>query len=500
MWHFVSQLVSFVTFLSVTMGTPLTGTTNGTCNLPIHAGVRVSGYDIGDSHPATSADECCDLCANNPSCKVFCFVKSRKICWLKTQAANGKPDKDCTTGATTITPPPPPPSPVLPGCTQDDDCNGCGLCEMNTSAKLDRSSDSDRGTCKCDVGWTGNHCESINFGKAYRCGNGGLCMNQSNASDFDRTYSTSFTSSWGGEAVQSDDGKFHVYAASFAKDETLSAWLYLSRVVHGVASQPQGPYVLADIALGPLNNTRAWDAVTQHNPAIQRDPVSGTYLLYYMGSTNNATASTGGGECATHPETKTLCMQRIGLATSTSPYGPWKRRPEPVLGPGPDGSWDDQFTTNPTPHVFANGSVLLIYKARSKENFNAMETGAAFAEHWSGPYKRIGNGPIAVPADCEDAGIYYSVAMQMYRIVFHCGCSYQTVWSRNGVDWNVTTPHMPWCNLSMSDNTFEVVSRRERPKWLVGAAGTPTHLFTGVFPPHDDHQGDTYTLVQEILP
>lgn len=93
-------------------------------------------------------------------------------------------------------------------------------------------------------------------------------------------------------------------------------------LAQGVASQPHGPYTITDIALGPLSNTSRWDAVTQHNPAIQRDPVSGTYLLFYMGSTNNATPSTGGGPCATHPETNTLCMQRIGLATSASPYGP----------------------------------------------------------------------------------------------------------------------------------------------------------------------------------
>lgn len=149
---------------------------NGTCVLPIHAGIRVSGYDIGNSHPATSPAECCDLCSKIPSCKAFCYVNSRKICWLKTQATDASPDKDCkttclfasqrvahlkgvtfawvllflvwcvrypvlchswrasgvlgTTGAVTISPPPPPPpppSPVLPGCVHDDDCNGCGM-------------------------------------------------------------------------------------------------------------------------------------------------------------------------------------------------------------------------------------------------------------------------------------------------------------------------------------------------------------------------------------
>jgi hypothetical protein len=31
----------------------------------------------------------------------------------------------------------------------------------------------------------------------------------------------------------------------------------------------------------------------------------------------------------------------------------------------------DQFTTNPTPLALANGSVLLLYKARSREDYGA---------------------------------------------------------------------------------------------------------------------------------
>lgn len=108
----------------------------------------------------------------------------------------------------------------------------------------------------------------------------------------------------------------------------------------------------------------AGDYKTQHNPAAQRDPVSGTFLLYYMGSTDNGTDSTGGGKCATRPEQQTLCNQRVGLAKSASPAGPWIRGDKPIVEPGPAGAWDSQFTTNPTPLLLSNGSVLLVYKAR----------------------------------------------------------------------------------------------------------------------------------------
>jgi hypothetical protein len=39
-----------------------------------------------------------------------------------------------------------------------------------------------------------------------------------------------------------------------------------------------------------------------------------------MGSTNNSTKTKGGGKCATDPGHKSLCNQRVGLATSSSPY------------------------------------------------------------------------------------------------------------------------------------------------------------------------------------
>ena len=55
--------------------------------------------------------------------------------------------------------------------------------------------------------------------------------------------------------------------------------------------------------------------------AVQRDPVSGAYLIFYMGSTDNGTVKTGGGKCADKPETQSLCNQRVGLAYSMSPNG-----------------------------------------------------------------------------------------------------------------------------------------------------------------------------------
>lgn len=395
--------------------------------------------------------------------------------------------------------PPPPPSadmilPLIsialaqtqPSCVSDVDCNMAGRCAA--------------GACKCDIGWAGTQCETVKFGDSYACGDGGLCLHGEQE----------FTSTWGGEAVHADDGKWHIYAAGFANNTSLSSWLTLSRVLHGVSETPVGPFKLADVALGPREG---WDGKTQHNPACVR-AADGTFLLFYMGAQQQDvvqrdgllpdvgtgyTCPMGSGQTAD----ETVCMQRVGLATASSPNGPWQRRDAPVLSTGPSGEWDDLFTTNPTPHAFANGSVLLIYKARSRSTPGVMSTGVAFADHWAGPYRRLSSSPLDMPSDCEDAGIYYSNAMSVFRMLLHCGCSYQSIWSVDGRSWSRTAPPQPWCNVSFAPGApapgWELLRRRERPKWVVNADGQPTHLITGVMP-SSEHQGQTFTMVTAIRP
>lgn len=127
-----------------------------------------------------------------------------------------------------------------------------------------------------------------------------------------------------------------------------------------------------------------------------------------------------------------------------------------------------------------------------------MRTGIAFAQHWSGQYQRVG-GPVDLPTDCEDAGIYFSQSMQVFRIVLHCNCNYQSVWSRDGIAWRRTAPQIPWCNVTYTDGHSELMKRRERPKWLVDAQGQPSLLLTGV-QPTVSHEQQTFTMMSEILP
>ena len=137
-------------------------------------------------------------------------------------------------------------------------------------------------------------------------------------------------------------------------------------------------------------------------------------------------------------------------------------------------------------------------QARSQTNFNTMSTGVAFAEHWSGPYRRLGTGPIDMSGTCEDAGIYFSEEMAVFRAILHCGCAYQTVWSKDGISWVRTAPVIPWCNVTYQDGTSEVLRRRERPKWVMDSKGGLVALLNGV-EPSVSHDGKTFTMVQQIM-
>ena len=385
-------------------------------------------------------------------------------------------------------------------CTTEEDCNMAGWCT--------------KGACVCDYGWAGPTCGLLNLGKTWKCGEGGLCspLNSSNV-----------IATWGGRPVPGDDGKYHIYSAGFSHQCPLGSWLTNSLVVHGVSDNAHGPFTIHDTALGQTNPISGhWDGLTKHNPTAVKTP-EGTYAIFYMGSTavnttsevckprgaetapEAAPASAPGDsnpcDTAHKREGTSLCNQRVGLATSDSPYGPWET--QLALGPGQPGEWDDLYVTNPTVYILKNGSAIMVYKARSLEHFdlNDVYTGVATAKHWRGPYTRPHPSKHFVfKTYCEDAGMYYSEAMDVYRLVLHCGCNYLSMWSKDGIDWKQTAPQQPWCSVTYHDGSTETLGRRERPQFYVDpASGHPTMLFNGV-QPTKSHDGYVFTMATELLP
>lgn len=179
-----------------------------------------------------------------------------------------------------------------------------------------------------------------------------------------------------------------------------------------------------------------------------------------------------------------------------------------------------------------------------------MLEGVAFAQTWNSTYVKVSvsghvrlpdviephasshsrqftpGKPLDLPTNCEDAGIYRTQS-GVFRMLTHCGCTGQYMWSLNGIQWSRTTPEQPWCsNISYTDGTAPHctllhpyllrtlvttwalttinlgttgnLATRQRPKWLTDKSGVATHVFTGVNRPGDGGMGHTWTMAAAV--
>lgn len=210
---------------------------------------------------------------------------------------------------------------------------------------------------------------------------------------------------WCGSVIKGEDGNYHMFASRWKKGYGLHpGWGIASEIVRAVSKTPEGPYEFAEVVL-PARGAGYWDGRITHNPSIQKH--KDTYILFYMGSTYPY-PDLPDDRKVLYNSMEFICSRahkRIGIATSNSIFGPWERRDQPILDVRP-GHFDDFFVSNPAPCVNEDGSCLLVYKTRTwkkppytgcqtgNEMFSDMKLGAAWADHWSGPYKRLTDKPL----------------------------------------------------------------------------------------------------------
>jgi hypothetical protein len=150
---------------------------------------------------------------------------------------------------------------------------------------------------------------------------------------------------------------------------------------------PGTDWDLADIWHATSPN--GWDWVEDAEPAVRRPPTpepgfrsictpgilvwSNRYYLYFQ-----AYSPRVGGQA--------YCPVRV--AHADSPDGPWTHHPEPVLLPGPAGSWNNIKINDPCP-VVHEGRILVYYKGapieRGPEYVVRMQ-GVSFADSPLGPF------------------------------------------------------------------------------------------------------------------
>ena len=179
---------------------------------------------------------------------------------------------------------------------------------------------------------------------------------------------------WGSSPIRDNDGKTHLFVARWPAELKVDpGWRSHSEIAHYVSSSPEGPFRFSDIALtGSGSDT--WDKYGAHNPAIHK--VGEKYVLLYIGNNNPETPP--------HP-----ANQQIGMAMSSSLYGPWEKVNGNglILSPPDDSSyWNhgaSNGVNNPALLCHPDGSFYLYFKSEGGM------MGLARSKRITGPYEQL---------------------------------------------------------------------------------------------------------------
>ena len=180
-------------------------------------------------------------------------------------------------------------------------------------------------------------------------------------------------------------------------------------------------------------------SVAIHGVSAHRLP-NGTYALFYMGAIQtdmeaSPNCTEGSGDASANRTTGTHDGRRIGIATAQDLSGPWRRLDAPLFGPEAD-AWDNIDVSNPSPIIFSNGSVIMLYKGRGR---TTQHMGLAFAESVDGPYVRNNSGLTAPALPGEDPFGWIDATTGVIHALFHTGNGAAAAgshrWSVDGVHW-----------------------------------------------------------------
>ncbi len=292
---------------------------------------------------------------------------------------------------------------------------------------------------------------------------------------------------WGSSVIKGDDGKYHMYVSRFPKSLPFHpGWMVASEIVHAVAEVPEGPYRFSEVAL-PARGAQYWDGRSTHNPRILKH--DNKYYLIYMGST--------------HPfdepakEELTLdspwCIvaranKRIGLAVSENPYGPWTRSDRPILETKPN-TFYSFLTSNPSPIIREDGSVLMIFKGRAYNGHkhSDMAMGIAYAPSIEGPYEVMNNNRPIFQVDgqgeAEDPFLWKDE--KGYHIIFKDHVAKFTgergggvmAHSPDAVHWTIDSDPKAYSKtVEWEDGSIEMQGQLERP-FILFENGKPAYIF-----------------------
>lgn len=290
---------------------------------------------------------------------------------------------------------------------------------------------------------------------------------------------------WCGSVIKGEDGRYHMFASRWSKKiPFLPHWVTNSEVVRASSDTAEGPYKFEEVVL--KQRTGYWDGKMTHNPTIHK--YEDTYLLFYTGTTYDGKMPAVGStekSLMSGKAQQARSNQRIGLATSQSIKGPWKRLDKPVLDPR-TGKWDALMTTNAAPCVLKDGSILLIYKSSANKT-DLLRMGVAKASGLDQPFVRLSDNPIFnfdQSGDHVEDGYVWEEGGKLYIIMkdMQGGISGEKsggiqASSSNGIEWEICDPPQAYSRtIQWSDGRTITQGHLERPQVLI-QEGKPTHVF-----------------------
>ncbi|WP_297089398.1 glycoside hydrolase family protein [uncultured Draconibacterium sp.] len=296
---------------------------------------------------------------------------------------------------------------------------------------------------------------------------------------------------WGSSVIKGDDGKYHMYASRWPKYLKFHpGWMIASEIVHAVSDTPEGPYDFKDVALG-ARGAQFWDGRSCHNPKIVK--YNDEYILYYMGSTHpfEEVDEENADELTLSSK---WCIaarwgKRVGVATSKSPNGPWERLDAPILDVKPN-SFYSFLTSNPSPLIKEDGSVVLLFKGRGyKEDgisHSDMSIGVATAPSYDGEYTVMGNEPlfsidqfgeVEDPHLWSDKNGYHMLAKDQRGQISGHKHDGILAHSKDGINWEIDKTPLAYTKKVKWDNGKTIQQGQLERVFVLVENGEPTHLF-----------------------
>ena len=182
---------------------------------------------------------------------------------------------------------------------------------------------------------------------------------------------------WGTSPIFDADEKVHLFVARWPAELKVDpGWRSHSEIAHYVGESPEGPFIFSDVAVtGSGKDT--WDKFGAHNPAVHK--VGDTYVILYIANNNPEKPHHGSN-------------QRIGMITSKSLYGPWKKAGKDgmILAPPSNNQyWNHRSRSgvnNPALLQHPEGGFFLYFKSNDGKS---SKMGLAVAEELTGPYVQL---------------------------------------------------------------------------------------------------------------